>query len=82
MAALVPTSPAYPKWPAELGADLAQVAPRLGELLGALAEHARELVARAREGHVGARQVVGAREVLGQEARVLDRDGRLVGERA
>ena len=67
---------------AELGAHLPQVAPRLGELLGALAEHPRQLVARAREGDVGARQLVGARQVLGEEARVLDRDGRLVGEGA
>ena len=58
-----------------------QIAPRGGELLGATAEELGHLVALLRELRVREREVLGARAVLGEEARVLDRDGRLIRRR-
>ena len=71
---------------AEVAADhrarRAQIAPRRLELGGAVAEQLLELGARGLELLVGERELLGAPRVLADEARGLDGDGHLVGERA
>ncbi len=64
----------------ELGADGFQVLAHERELFGAAAEHLLELVAGRGELLVGPRELRGARPVFREQARGLDRDGRLVGE--
>ena len=55
----------------QLGTHLLQVAPRLGELLGALAERARQLVAGARQLDVGPRASWSARTRFSESRRAF-----------
>ncbi len=59
-----------------------QIAACHGELLGAPAERARQVIASGRQVGVGHRQLVGPGAVVREQAGVFDRDRRLIGKGA